>query len=113
MGVIYLQQAAKLWNASGVWEYNQINTLLDLAEQLQGLLVPVEPNANYRRRLQGELLLAAQDREVMPGPTIFQQHRKGILIGAAAVGSIASVVGVIVAFVWRMRHARAPHTATG
>lgn len=33
MGVVYLQQAAKLWNAKGVWEYNQINTLLDLAEQ--------------------------------------------------------------------------------
>ena len=33
MGVIYLQQAAKLWNAKGVWEYSQINTLLDLAEQ--------------------------------------------------------------------------------
>lgn len=33
MGTIYLQQAAKLWNAKGVWEYGQINTLLDLAEQ--------------------------------------------------------------------------------
>ena len=33
MGVIYLQQASKLWKAKGVWEYNQINTLLDLAEQ--------------------------------------------------------------------------------
>ena len=33
MGVIYLQQAAKLWKAKGVWEYSQINTLLDLAEQ--------------------------------------------------------------------------------
>ena len=33
MGVIYLQQATKLWNAKGVWEYSQINTLLDLAEQ--------------------------------------------------------------------------------
>lgn len=33
MGTVYLQQAAKLWKAKGVWEYAQINTLLDLAEQ--------------------------------------------------------------------------------
>ena len=33
MATTYLQQAAKLWNAKGVYEYEQINTLLDLAEQ--------------------------------------------------------------------------------
>lgn len=33
MGVIYLQQAVKLWYTQGVWESSQINTLLDLAEQ--------------------------------------------------------------------------------
>ncbi len=43
MGVIYLQQAAKLWNASGVWEYNQINTLLDLAEQSFKEVLTVDP----------------------------------------------------------------------
>ena len=92
---------------------DQVQSLLDLAEQLQGILVPVEPNTNYRRRLHGELLLEAQLRGVEPGPNMFQQHRKGILIGAAAVGSVASVVGVVVAFVWRLRHGRAAHTATG
>lgn len=44
MGVIYLQQAAKLWNASGVWEYNQISTLLDLAEQSFREVLTVEPD---------------------------------------------------------------------
>ena len=92
---------------------DQVQSLLDLAEQLQGVLVPVEPNTNYRRRLHGELLLEGQGRGVAPGPNRFQQHRKGILIGAAAVGSVASVTGVVVAFVWRLRHGRAAHTATG
>lgn len=92
---------------------DQVQSLLELAEQLQGVLVPVEPNTNYRRRLHGELLLEAQRREAEPEPNVFQQHRKGILIGAAAVGSVASVVGVIVAFVWRLRHGGATHTATG
>ena len=33
MGTIYLQQAAQDWNSKGVFEYKQINTMLDLAEQ--------------------------------------------------------------------------------
>ncbi len=33
MGSIYLQQAHQLWQEKGVWELDQINTLLDLSEQ--------------------------------------------------------------------------------
>jgi hypothetical protein len=91
---------------------DQVGALLDLAEQLQAILVPVEPSANFRRRLQGELLLETQRRQIEPAPNLFQQHRKGILIGAAAVGSVASVMGVIIAFVLHLRHGRATHTAT-
>jgi hypothetical protein len=40
------------------------------------------------------------------------QHRKGILIGAAAVGSVASVVGLVIAFVLRHRHKGATRIAT-
>jgi hypothetical protein len=90
---------------------DQVGALLDLAEQLQAILVPVEPSANFRRRLHGELLLETQRRQVEPAPNLFQQHRKGILIGAAAVGSVASVMGVIIAFVLHLRHGRATHTA--
>jgi hypothetical protein len=42
-----------------------------------------------------------------------RQHRRGILIGAAAVGSVASVLGVIIAFVLYHRHGRATHIAAG
>jgi hypothetical protein len=90
-----------------------VQGLLDLAEQLQGILVPVAPNANYRRRLHGDLILEAQRRELEPEPSIFQQHRKGILIGAAALGSAASVVGVIIAFLLRHRRGGATHVAAG
>jgi hypothetical protein len=92
---------------------NQVQGLLDLAEQLHGILAPVEPDAHFRRRLHGELILEAQRRQAEPPGNLFQQHRKGILIGAAAVGSLASVVGVIIAFVLRHRHSRATHIATG
>ena len=92
---------------------DRVQGLLDLAEQLQGILIPVEPNAHFRRRLHGELLLEAQQRQLEPEVSLLQQHRKGILIGAAAIGSVASVVGVAVAFVWRHRHSRVTHIATG
>jgi hypothetical protein len=91
----------------------QVDSLLELAEQLQGILIPVAPGADYRRRLHGELVLEAQRRRVQPAPSLFQQHRKGILIGAATVGSVASVVGVAVAFLFRLRHGRVTHTASG
>ena len=98
---------------TGVERNDQVQALLDLAEQLQGILVPVKPDNDFRRRLHGELLLEAQRREVDSQPGMFQQHRKGILIGAAAVGSVASVVGVAVAYVLRHRSGRATHIASG
>jgi len=91
----------------------QVQGLLDLAEELQGLLAPVVPDAHFQRRLHGDLLLEAQRRESEPQPSLIRQHRKGIIIGAAAVGSVASVVGVTIAFLLRLRHGRATHTATG
>lgn len=92
----------------------RVQALLDLAEQLQGILVPVEPSTDFRRRLHGDLILEAQWREAEPAPNLLQQHRKGILIGAAAVGSVASVMGVIIAFVLlHLRNGRATHTAAG
>ncbi len=99
--------AASSWDGS---RYEQVQGLLDLAEHLHGILQPVQPDANFRRRLHGELVLEAQRRQTEPDDGLLQQHRKGILIGAA-IGSIASVVGVIIAFVLRYRQGRATHVA--
>ena len=74
--------------------HERVQALLDLAEQLHGILVPVAPAPDFRRRLHGELSLEAQGRGEAPEPSLFEQHRKGILIGAA-IGSVASVVGDI------------------
>jgi hypothetical protein len=81
--------------------------LLDLAEQLRQVLVPVEADANYRRRLKGELILAAQQRLRRSESKSLPQDRTLILIAAAAVGSVASVLGLIIAVVVRNRHSRA------
>ncbi|HSR29532.1 MAG TPA: hypothetical protein VLY63_03135 [Anaerolineae bacterium] len=98
---------------TGLTRNERVQGLLDLAEQLQAILVPVAPDAQYRRRLHGDLILEAQRRQSEPKAGLFQQHRKDILIGAAAVGSVASVVGVAVAVVLRHRHRGATRIATG
>jgi hypothetical protein len=97
----------------GFSRHAQVQGLLDLAEELQGILVPVAPDINFRRRLHGGLLLEAQQRQVEPEVSLFRQHRRGIIIGAAAVGSVASVLGVVIAFVLRHRHGKATHMASG
>lgn len=95
--------------SGGLTRHDQVQGLLDLAEQVQAILVPLEPDPHFRRRLHGELVLEAQRRQ-LGEPGLFEQHRKGILIGAAAVGSVASVVGVAVALLWH-RHGRAGRIA--
>lgn len=92
---------------------DRVQGLLDLAEQVHGLLIPVVPDAHFRRGLHGDLILKAQRRLGEPQEGLFQQHRTGILIGAAAVGSVASVVGVAIAFALRYRHRTATRIATG
>jgi hypothetical protein len=82
--------------------HDQVKGLLQLADHLNAILVPVKPDANYRRRLHGDLILKAQNRQEVSAPSLFRQHRKGILIGAA-LGSAASVVGVAIAVFLRHR----------
>jgi hypothetical protein len=96
----------------GFSRHARVQGLLDLAEQVQGILIPVEPNVNYRRRLHGDLVLEAQRCQADEETNPLVQHRRGILIGAAAVGSVASVAGLVIAFVLRHRHKGAPHIAT-
>ncbi len=90
----------------------RVQGLLDLAEEVQGILVPVKPKADFRRRLHGDLVLQAQRRRPAQEVSPLVQHRKGILIGAAALGSVASVAGLVIAVVLRHRHREAPRIAT-
>jgi hypothetical protein len=96
----------------GLSRHDRVQGLLDLAEQVSGLLVPVEPNVDFRRRLHGDLVLEAQRHQKKQEVSPFVQHRKGILIGAAAVGSVASVAGLVIALVLRQRHKGATRIAT-
>lgn len=89
----------------------QAQDLLDLAGHVAGILVPVQPAAAWRVRLHRELVHEAQRLQGASASRARGRRRKGVLIGAAAIGSLASVAGVIVAFVLRGRHGRATHAA--
>ncbi len=94
----------------GLSREDRVGALLELASHLHGLLVSVQPDAGFRRRLHGELILEAQARGLQPEPSRLQQHRKGIVLGAI-LGSIASVAGVAIALFLRHRHGGGRHTA--
>jgi hypothetical protein len=78
--------------------------LLKLAEHLQTILLPVEPTAGFRQQLRRDLDRDARYRQRNPKTGLFQQHRTGILIGVAAAGSVASVLGVAILYLVLHRH---------
>jgi len=75
----------------------ELGPLLTVAEKVKRALVPVEPAPAFRRRLRKGLLAAAHQRLArQPADRgLALGSRRGILIGAAALGSAVSVVGVI------------------
>jgi hypothetical protein len=82
---------------------DRVEELLKLAEHLQTILEPVQPNASFRQRLGRDLDHDVRYRRQNPQPDLFQKYRTVILIGAAAVGSVASVLGVVVFYLLRQR----------
>lgn len=96
---------------NGLSQEERARALLDLAGEVQRLLVPVRPAAAVRERVRIQLVAEAVRRHPRRAARLFQQYRKVILIAAAAVGSLASIAGVILAIVQRSKHARSAHTA--
>ena len=65
------------------------DSLRELSERLQRAMRPVEPSAAFVHSLGRELVEAARRRQ-----RTARRLRRGLLIGAAALGSAASVAGV-------------------
>jgi hypothetical protein len=80
-----------------------LQPLLVLARKIKDALTPVEPDPAFSENLRRSLLAAAHQRAVYllsstkaqhPVP-LFRRRRKEILIGAAALGSVVSVAGIV------------------
>jgi hypothetical protein len=102
-----------------------LQPLLALARKIKGALTPVEPDPTFCENLRLGLLAAARQRLVSrlslraEGSTksqrpihLFRRRRKEILIGAAALGSVVSVAG-IVAYWIHTRAAKAQRALAG
>ena len=102
-----------------------LQSLLQVARKVKDALAPVEPDSAFRENLHLSLLAAARQRLASrlsfraEGSTksqrpvhLFRRHRREILIGAAALGSVVSVAG-IVAYWLHARAAKAQRALPG
>ncbi|HDH09449.1 MAG TPA: hypothetical protein ENF84_00755 [Chloroflexi bacterium] len=90
----------------------ELGPLLTVAEKVKRALVPVEVAPAFRQRLRKGLLAAAHQKlaQQTADRGFALAPRKGVLLGAAALGSAVSVVGVI-AYLIRS-HAKAQHATS-
>ena len=95
-------------------ESRQMTPLFQLAERLHQAMQPVQPSADFVRGLGQELVDSARHQL-----TLARRLRRGVWIGAAAVGSLLSIASLIgaIAFIivrWRERaQAQAAQAPTG
>jgi hypothetical protein len=97
-----------------------LQPLLAVARKVKDALALVEPDPAFCENLRLGLLAAALQRlasrlsstKSQRPVHLFRRHRKEILIGAAALGSVVSVAG-IVAYWIHTRAAKAQHTLPG
>ncbi len=76
----------------------ELEVLLHLTEQIKQTLVSVQPSPTFVQDLARQLAVTDNSRVERP----LQDHRREIFIGAAAVGSALSVIG-LVAYLVRSR----------
>jgi hypothetical protein len=83
----------------------ELTPLLRIAERVKATLVPVNPSPAFEAGLKQDLLEAAIQRaeEKEDKKRVSFLRRRGVLIGAAAVGSVLSVAGIIAALLLRQR----------
>jgi hypothetical protein len=76
-----------------------LEPLLRLAERLCQALVPVEPSPAFVQGLGQELAQAAARSQL----SLVERYRKTILVTAATLGSVLSLVGLVLFYLFRQR----------
>ncbi len=85
---------------------SELAPLLQLAHEIAAALQPVRPRTAYRGELHQALVRAADSHPLTDstGLLAMPEIRRDWVLGAAALGSAVSVMGVI-AYLWRARAA--------
>ena len=84
----------------------ELEALLRLAEQIKRALVPVQPSPTFVKNLVRQLVVVDNEEPA-------RGYRREVVIGAAAVGSALSVVGLIAYLVRSRARVKAPVASTG
>ena len=87
---VYLKQAPD--------QREELEALLRLTERIKRALVPVQPSPTFVKNLVRQLVVADDKGAARPA----RGYRREVVIGAAAVGSALSVIG-LVAYLVRSR----------
>lgn len=82
----------------------KLKPLLETAERVKEVLEPVEPVPAFCQSLYEDLLAMARRKMDGGVPQLARSHRKQLIIGAAALGSVVSVAGAF-AYLIRSRAA--------
>ena len=88
-------------------ERAQLASLFDLAEHLQESMPPVRPPSGFVHSLSRELSRSAQHQIAAA-----RRLRRGILIGAATVGSLISIASIVGAIILLISHLRSRSRAS-
>lgn len=83
-------------------EHAQLASLFDLAKHLQASMPPVRPPSGFVHSLSRELARSAQHQIAAA-----KRLRRGILIAAAAAGSLISIASIVGAIILLVSHLRA------
>jgi hypothetical protein len=77
-----------------------VRPLMRLAERIQSVLVPVQPDPAFVRRVGKQLIATSSGgRKAMAEKT-----RKAVIIGAAALGSLVSIASAVGVIIYLVRH---------
>jgi hypothetical protein len=82
----------------GTEEY-YLRPLMTAAERVKGAMLPVEPPGSFVQTLGQSLVEESRRRRVAA-----QRMRRGMVIGAAALGSALSIVGVLTYVLYKRRN---------
>lgn len=69
----------------------ELRDLLLLTENLKEALVPVQPSPTFVKNLLQQLMVAPREESTQPTPSV----KRWVVLGAAALGSILSIVGLV------------------
>lgn len=73
----------------------KLKPLLEIAEKVKQVLEPAEPAVAFCQSLHEGLIAAGRRKWAEGAPRLAKSYRKQFLIGAAALGSVVSVVGAL------------------